>query len=155
MLHFKETVNTQWCNILHKINEDGSRFPSSCSPRHTNTDTQQNVCLFHSQKVMFTWADKKLPFIKQQTLSGQFACLSPYMANQSCGEILSSSIISSTETITENTTEIVCVPWKVWTYTRYCVPNLNSSTASQTSWPSFHRKEWKPKLQHVEVCFSR
>lgn len=138
------------------MTEDGSCFPSSCSQRHTNTDTQQNVCLFHSQKDFFTLADKKLPFIKQQTLSGQFACLSPYMANQSCGGILSLSIISSTETITENTTaqRLFVFPEK-YELIQDSVLNLNSSTASQTSWPSFYRKEWKPKLQHVEVCFSR
>lgn len=44
---------------------------------------------------------------------------------------------------------------EIWTCRRHCVLHLNSSTVSQTLCPSFQGKEWKPKLQHVEVCFSR
>lgn len=151
--------------VLRWMTEDGSWSPSSCSQTNTNTHTQQKVCLFHSEKDTSTIADKKPPFIKRQTVSGQFACLSPYMANQSfktrCDQILYSFLHQKPlhETQQQSVSENPWVPWKVWTSRRYCVLknkvlHLNSSV-SQTLWPSFHWEEWKPKLQHVAVCFSR
>ncbi len=154
--------NSAQYTVLRWMTEDGSWFPSSCSQTRTNANTNTNTNTPTTKSRPVSLIERHFHYSRQEATIQKAAdsewpvCMlvrwqACKLANQSfktrCGQILIPYIISSSEPIAQDATEKVsenpCVPWKVRTSRRYCVLknevlHLNSSTVSQTLWPSFY-----------------
>ena len=156
-LGFRRNMNKQchgWATSPHlitvtcvKMNEWGWKlvtkqpFPDAHTT-HKQTRTPKSMQKASLVKDILTIVDKKQAFMHQQTVSGRFACLSPYTASQPhvVRFFARTSFLdreSKHKTQQQCVSEIPRIPWKVWTFRRSCVLKkrkkklkLNSSTVS-------------------------